>query len=90
MPSYYDESSKTWYCKFYYTDYTGAKKQKKKRGFKLQREAKEWERAFLERLQGSMSAYIAHIWDKAIVLFNCTEVHITGTLAHVAGSNTWV
>ena len=53
MPSYYDESSKTWYCKFYYTDYTGAKKQKKKRGFKLQREAKEWERAFLERLQGT-------------------------------------
>lgn len=53
MPSYYDESTKTWYCKFYYTDYTGAKKQKKKRGFKLQREAWEWERAFLERLQGT-------------------------------------
>ncbi len=34
MPSYYDESTKTWFCKFYYSDYTGAKKQKKKRGFK--------------------------------------------------------
>ena len=29
MPAYYDESTKTWFCKFYYTDYTGAKKQKK-------------------------------------------------------------
>lgn len=53
MPAYYDESTKTWFCKFYYTDYTGTKKQKKKRGFKLQREAKEWERTFLERLQGT-------------------------------------
>lgn len=53
MPAYYDESTKTWYCKFYYTDYTGTKKQKKKRGFKLQREAKEWERTFIERLQGT-------------------------------------
>ncbi|MDO5540860.1 MAG: site-specific integrase [Eubacteriales bacterium] len=47
MPSYYDEKTKTWYCKFYYTDYTDTKKQKLKRGFKLQREAKEWERSFL-------------------------------------------
>ena len=30
------------------TDYTGTQKQKKKRGFKLQREAKEWKRNFLE------------------------------------------
>lgn len=49
MPSYYDETTKSWYCKFYYTDYTGTKRQKKKRGFKLQREAKEWERTFLEK-----------------------------------------
>ena len=55
MPSYYDESTKTWYCKFYYTDYTGTKKQKKKRGFKLQREAKEWERAFLEKQQADIT-----------------------------------
>lgn len=53
MPAYYEEKTKTWYCKFYYQDYTGAKKQKKKRGFKLQRDAKEWERSFLEKQQGS-------------------------------------
>lgn len=63
MPAYYDESTKTWYCKFYYTDYTGAKKQKKKRGFKLQREAKEWERAFLERLQGTPDMTFQALYD---------------------------
>ena len=44
MPTYYDDNSKTLFCKFYYTDEKGSKKQKKKRGFKLQREAKEFER----------------------------------------------
>ncbi|GLB30961.1 hypothetical protein LAD12857_28840 [Lacrimispora amygdalina] len=53
MPAYYDDKTKTWYSKFYYQDYTGARKQKKKRGFKLQRDAKEWERSFLEKQQGS-------------------------------------
>lgn len=51
MPAYYDEKTKSWFCKFYYTDYTGTRKQKKKRGFKLQRDAKEWERAFLSSLR---------------------------------------
>lgn len=55
MPAYYDEKTKTWFCKFYYVDYTGTKKQKKKRGFKLQREAKEWERNFLERQQADIT-----------------------------------
>lgn len=49
MPTYYDDKTKSWYCKFYYTDYTGDKKQKLKRGFKLQREAKEWENDFLTK-----------------------------------------
>ena len=44
MPVYKDEKTDTWYCKFYYVDYTGTKKQKFKRGFKLQRDAKVWER----------------------------------------------
>lgn len=55
MPAYYDEETKSWFCKFYYTDYTGTKKQKKKRGFKLQREAREWERNFLETQQADLS-----------------------------------
>ena len=38
--------------KCYYTDYTGTRKQKMKRGFSRQKDAKEWERQFLEQ-QGS-------------------------------------
>lgn len=63
MPAYYDEKTKTWYCKFYYTDYTGTKRQKKKWGFKLQREAKEWERAFLERQQGTPDMTFQALYD---------------------------
>ena len=63
MPVYYDDSTKTWFCKFYYTDYTGAKKQKKKRGFKLQREAKEYERSFLERMQGTPDMTFQALYD---------------------------
>lgn len=55
MPVYYDEKTKTWFCKFYYKDYTGNSHQKKKRGFKLQRDAKEWERSFLETQQGNLN-----------------------------------
>lgn len=49
MPVFKDESRGTFYVKTYYTDYTGAKKQKLKRGFKLQRDAKEWEREFITK-----------------------------------------
>lgn len=55
MPVYKDEKTDTWYAKFYYTDYTGTKKQKFKRGFKLQRDAKEWERNFLETQQADLT-----------------------------------
>lgn len=53
MPVFKDEERNTYYVKCYYTDYTGTKRQKKKRGFKLQRDAKEWERSFLEQQQGN-------------------------------------
>lgn len=38
-----------WYANFYYTDWTGNKKHICKRGFKTQREAKEYERSFLDQ-----------------------------------------
>lgn len=52
MPSYRDKESGKWFCKFYYVDYTGAHKQKKKRGFTTKREAQAWEREFLLKQQG--------------------------------------
>lgn len=33
MPAYKMEQRGTWYCKFCYTDWSGAHKQKKKEGF---------------------------------------------------------
>lgn len=44
----------TWYVQFRYTDWTGAKKQKFKRGFETKREAQEWEREFLMQKTADM------------------------------------
>ena len=63
MPVYKDNKTGTFYAKFYYQDYTGQRKQKLKRGFKLQREAKEWERQFLERQQGTPSMSFQSLYD---------------------------
>lgn len=52
MPSYRDKDSGRWFCKFNYRDYTGQRRQKKKRGFTTKREAQAWERDFLLRIQG--------------------------------------
>ena len=64
MPSYKDDKNNTWYCKFYYTDWTGKKRQKLKRGFKLQREAKEWERIFLEQFAKSPDITFTALYEK--------------------------
>lgn len=48
MPVYKDQKRNTWYFKCRYTDYEGKRRQKMMRGFKLQREAAEAERKFLE------------------------------------------
>ncbi len=49
MPTYKDEKTNTWYCKFYYTNWQGQKKQKLKRGFARKKDAAEWERKYLEQ-----------------------------------------
>ena len=55
MPVFKDEERKTYYVKCYYTDYTGTKRQRKKRGFIRQKDAKEWERNFLETQQADLT-----------------------------------
>lgn len=64
MGVYKDIERGTWYCKFYYTDWTGAKKQKLKRGFKLQREAKDWERKFLEQYARNPDISFESLYEK--------------------------
>ena len=46
MTSYKDEKTNTWYCQFWYKDWTGKNRHKVKRGFKLKRDAEQWEQAF--------------------------------------------
>ena len=53
MPTYKDEKTGLWYCKFVYTDWMGNRKQKKKMGFKFQREAKSYEIEFLSKAHAS-------------------------------------
>lgn len=63
MPVYKDEKRKSWYVQFYYTDYTGARKQKRKRGFATQREAKEYEREFLNSNSASCDMTLNRLID---------------------------
>ncbi len=53
MPVYKDEKRGTWYASFYYTDWTGTRKLKKKRGFTKQKDAKDYEREFLNKSKQS-------------------------------------
>ena len=53
MPSYKDSKTNTWYCKFYYMNREGVRRQKLKRGFKLKKDADSWERSFIENLKES-------------------------------------
>lgn len=52
MPSYKDEKTGLWFCKFNYKTYTGDTKQKKKMGFTRKKDADSWERDFLIASQG--------------------------------------
>ncbi|MDY2910772.1 MAG: Arm DNA-binding domain-containing protein [Agathobacter sp.] len=47
MPANKDKKTGKWNCTFYYTDWTGKKIKKMKRGFATKGEALDWERHFL-------------------------------------------
>lgn len=53
----------SWYAIFYYRDWNGQRKQKKKEGFSTQREAKAYERDFLERRAATPSMTFATLVD---------------------------
>lgn len=58
MSAYKDEKTYTWYAYFRYMDWTGARKQKMKRGFATKREALAYERSFLEQKAADLSMYL--------------------------------
>lgn len=64
MPAYKDENNRgTWYAMFYYKDWTGVLKRKKKRGFKTAREAKEFERNFLKEPATNSDMTFQQLYD---------------------------
>lgn len=72
MPSYKKTlagGKVSWYCQFYYTDWTGTRKKRKKEGFSTKRDADQWERAFLERQAASPDMTFAALVD--IYLEDC-------------------
>lgn len=66
MPVYKDDERGTWYALFYYTDWTGAKRRKKKRGFERKKDAQEYEREFLAKTQRSPDMSFASL----VALYN--------------------
>lgn len=63
MPSYKDKDTGKWFCSFYYTDYLGQRKKKKKRGFALKKDAEAWEREFLLLHSGSPDMLFSSLCD---------------------------
>ena len=63
MPAYRDEERNTWYCSFYFQDWTGKRRIKKKRGFDTKREALAWERSFLEVKQADINMTFGDFWE---------------------------
>ncbi len=61
MPVYKNEERNSWFCKFYYQDWTGKRKQKKKEGFKTKREAKNYEIEFLKKCSSECSMSFASL-----------------------------
>ena len=54
MPVYKDGCKGTWYVMARYTNWTGERKQKCKRGFATKRDAQEWERTFQQQNAADM------------------------------------
>ncbi|MVX62272.1 tyrosine-type recombinase/integrase [Clostridium chromiireducens] len=63
MPTYKDEKRGTYYCSFYYTDFSGNKRRKKKEGFKKQSDAKAFERDFLQKQENNCDMQFKNLVD---------------------------
>ena len=63
MPAYKDEKNSKWFCKFYYKDWQGNRRQKWKRGFPTKREALEYERAFLAKQSANPDMTFQNLYE---------------------------
>lgn len=72
MPAYRDKRRGTWYASFYYIDWQGHRKLKKKRGFETKRDAKAYEEEFLR--QGSRSCKLPPIEKIKSTVYNGIKI----------------
>ena len=63
MAVYKNESNGTWYVMIWYTDWTGKRKQKCKRGFKREKDAKEWEMQFKLQKQSNPNMTLESFYE---------------------------
>ncbi|GAA0081318.1 tyrosine-type recombinase/integrase [Clostridium sp. CTA-6] len=63
MAVYKNEQRGTYFCSFYYTDWTGKRKRKKKEGFKRQKDAKDYEREFLNKQSNNTDINFENLVD---------------------------
>lgn len=54
MPAYKDKEKNTWYVLFYYTDWTGKRKKKHKRGFATKKDALMYEAEYIRKAKADM------------------------------------
>ena len=64
MPAMKDKKRNTWTAQFYYTDWTGKKVKKCKRGFETKKEALDWEKHFLLEKSASLDMTFEDFWKR--------------------------
>ena len=63
MPAYKDGDSGKWYAQFYYTDWTGKRKKKHKRGFDTKKEAQVYEAEYIRQANADMDMKLESFVD---------------------------
>ena len=73
MPAYKDGDSGTWRAQFYYTDWTGEKHKKNKRGFRTKKEAQQYEAEFVKVAKADMDMKLSSFVE---IYFKDKEVEL--------------
>lgn len=79
MPVYKDTERGSWYCQFYYEDWTGKRKKKYKRGFRTKKEAQDFESEFKRVASADMDMSVASFVD---IYFKDKEGELLYSLMH--------
>ena len=73
MPVYKDGDAGTWRAQFYYTDWTGKKRKKNKRGFRTKKEAQQYEAEYIKVAKADMDMTFASFVE---IYFQDKEVEL--------------